>query len=105
MFTGRLDEGHGEAIIDIGLEDNGDPMGFSKEDWDFAYSRTLQCATTLHAECRLLMTKNVGGDVDVDTSNQKDKSCSGKVMIRRHPESVDDVIETRISVVGNGTME
>jgi len=43
--------------------------------------------------------------VDVDTTASKDKSCSGKVMIRRHPDSVDDVIETRISVVGNGKDE
>jgi GTPase len=97
---GRLDEGHGEILFDLGLEDNGDTMGFSREEWDFAYARLVEAAEAAKADCSVLMTRNVGGKGDVGP-NGKDNSCSGKVMVRRRPGSVDDVIETRIAVVGN----
>jgi len=101
----RLDEGRNETLFDIGLEDNGDSMGFEKKEWDIAHSRILAIAKEQKAEVRLLMTRNVGtavGEgVEVGPANEKDKSLSGKVMIRRIPEEMDDVIETRIAVVGN----
>jgi len=99
--TGRLDEGHGEMLFDLGLEDNGDTMGFSLEDWNFAYERLVEASAAAKADCRILMTRNVGGEGNVGP-NGKDTSCSGKVMVRRKPESVNDVIESRIAVVGNG---
>lgn len=97
----RLEEGHGEALFDVGLEDNGDTMGFTREEFNTANERVLQCATTLKAECRLLLTRNIGGDKEVETASVKDKACSAKYMIRKTPTSVDDTIETRIAVVGN----
>jgi Iap family predicted aminopeptidase len=51
------------------------------------------------------LTKNVGGEVEAEsTTNKPDKAgeCSGKILIRRVPTNVEDVIETRIAVVGNG---
>ncbi len=98
-----MDEGHGEALFDVGLEDSGESMGFSKDEWDFAYERLIATAKSLNAECRVLMTHNVGGEYEVGTEGARDKSCSGKLMVRRTPDGVDDVIETRIAVVGNGT--
>jgi len=101
----RLDEGRNETLFDIGLEDNGDSMGFEKKQWDVAYARILAIAKEQKAEVRVLMTRNVGTTVgegvEVGPANEKDKSLSGKVMIRRIPEEMDDVIETRIAVVGN----
>lgn len=97
----RLLEGHGEALFDLGLENNGDSMGFSKDNWDYALARLEKAAADVNADCSLLMTRNVGGDVDVGPANPKDTSLSGKLIIRHKPESVDDVIETRIAVVGN----
>jgi GTPase len=97
----RLDDGNGEALMDLGLEDSGDSMEFSKADWDFALSRLRETADKAMADCSLLMTRNVGGDVEVPLKDD-DKSCTGKVLIRRRPASVDEVIETRIAVVGNG---
>lgn len=99
-MNGRLEEGHGEAMFDLGLEDNGDSMAFDKSDWDFALARLHSVTESLGADYRVLMTKNVGGDTEVDV-NPKDKACSGKLIIRRRPHSVDHVIETRIAVVGN----
>ncbi|KAF4312942.1 HR1 repeat rho-binding protein [Botryosphaeria dothidea] len=100
-LNARLLEGHGEVLFDVGLEDNGDSMGFTKEDWEFALARLEQAASGVNADCRLLMARNFGGDVDVGPANQKDTSLSGKLIVRKRPESVDDVIETRIAVVGN----
>ncbi|KAH0332923.1 GTP-binding protein 1, partial [Aureobasidium melanogenum] len=100
FVNGRLEEGHGEAMFDLGLEDNGDSMNFDKNDWDFALARLHTVTESLGADYQILMTKNVGGDNDVDVS-PKEKACSGKLMIRRRPNSVDNVIETRIAVVGN----
>lgn len=75
-------------------------MNFDKNDWDFALARLHTVIESLGADYQILMTKNVGGDNEVDVS-PKEKACSGKLMIRRRPNSVDNVIETRIAVVGN----
>lgn len=95
-------EGHGEALFDLGQEDNGESMGLSKEQWDVAWDRLRRAAGTLKADCRILMTRNVGGGEEVGPLNEKDKGATGKVMIRQKPETVEKVIETRIAVVGNG---
>lgn len=76
-------------------------MGFEKIEWDSAHARVVEVAKTLKAECRILVTRNVGGDLDAEV-NEKEKDVSGKLLIRRIPEEIDDVIETRIAVVGNG---
>lgn len=102
VLNGRLEEGNGEALFDIGLEDNGDSMNFTKEDWEFAYDRIQHVTNSISADTKLLMTKNVGGDVEVDNLNAKEKAVTGKMIVRRRPQSADDVIETRIAVVGNG---
>ena len=95
-------EGNGETLFDLGQEDNGDSMGFSKEQWNVALNRIRRAGTLLQAECRVLMTRNVGGEEEVESPSEKDKSCTGKIMIRQAPETPEDVIETRIAVVGNG---
>ncbi|KAL8930710.1 MAG: hypothetical protein Q9208_000581 [Pyrenodesmia sp. 3 TL-2023] len=101
VLQNRLLEGNGEALFDLGQEDNGESMNFSKEQWDVALDRIRRAASILRAECRILLTRNVGGPEEADTINEKDKSCTGKILIRQHPETIEDVIETRIAVVGN----
>jgi len=96
----RLDEGHGETVFDIGFENNGEGMRLTPEEFESAYKRLAEAArTALQADCQLLLTKNVGGELDGTPT--KDKDCSGKVMIRRKPATAEEVIETRIAVVGN----
>jgi GTPase len=95
----RLQEGHGEAVFEIGFENNGESMRLTRDEWDTAYKRLVQAAKKLGADCQLLLTKNVGGDLDGTPT--KDGDCSGKVMVRRAPKTVEEVIETRIAVVGN----
>ncbi|KAK4138120.1 P-loop containing nucleoside triphosphate hydrolase protein [Trichocladium antarcticum] len=95
----RLLEGHGEAVFDIGFENSNESMRLSRGEWDVAYRRLAEAAKRLRADTRLLLSKNVGGALD--GAPTKDGDCSGKVMIRQAPATVEDVIETRIAVVGN----
>lgn len=99
IIEGKLDEGHGETVFEVGFENNGDCMKLTKEDWAVALQRIEDAAKKLDSACRVLLTKNVGGELDgVPT---KDQDCSGKIMIRQTPETAESVIETRIAVVGN----
>lgn len=102
LIQNRLLEGHGETLFDLGQEDNGESMAFSKEQWDVALDRIRRAASFLKAECRLLLTRNVGGPEEAEIVNEKDKNATGKLLIRQKPETIEDVIETRIAVVGNG---
>ncbi|KAK8022076.1 GTP-binding protein 1 [Apiospora rasikravindrae] len=104
----RLLEGHAEAVFDLGFENNGDSMRLTKAEFDQALARLRKAAKKVHADCNVLLTKNVGGDAETDSSvnatgkdKEKDTDCSGKVMIRQAPSAAESVIETRIAVVGN----
>lgn len=102
LISTRFDEGHGECLFDVGLEDNGDSQLLTEQEWEAALARLQGILDKLKADSKILMTKNVpGSEVDVGNEVKKELGCVGKVMMRRRPESVDDTIETRIAVVGN----
>ena len=102
IIVSRLDEGHGECLFDVGLEDNGDGQALTEQEWDAALARLRTMLEKLKADWKILITKNVpDSPVDVGNEVKKEKGCVGKVMIRRRPENIDDTIETRIAVVGN----
>jgi len=77
-------------------------MGFTEDQWKFALERIQFACEKIKADYKMLMTRNVGGDVEVGPRNAKELGLSGKMILRQQPQSVDDVIETRIAVVGNG---
>jgi GTPase len=104
---GRIDDEHGEFLFDLGLEDNGDSMGFGKDEWAKGLKRMQGVSHELGADVKVLITRNVedmskDNEIEVGPRDGKDTACSGKLMVRKRPASVDDVIETRIAVVGNG---
>jgi GTPase len=99
IVSNRIDEGRGETLFDIGLENNLDTMGFSKEEYEQALESVKEAAKGLNAAVKVLMTKNTGLDTDVESA---EKHCSGKVLIRRQPDSIDELLEIRVAVVGNG---
>jgi GTPase len=101
LLQTRIDEGHGETLFHLGQEDNGETMGFTKEQWDLALSRLGEAASTLNTDVRVLLTYNVEGPDEAETQNPKDKSCHGKLLIRQSPATPEEVIETRVAVVGN----
>jgi hypothetical protein len=105
LVSDRLEEGFGECVFEIGYENHGDSMNLTLDQWNHAYKTLQRAAMRVRADCDLLLTKNVGGDVEAASTSAglvKDKSCSGKVLIRQTPATIEDVIETRIAVVGNG---
>ncbi|KAH7140814.1 P-loop containing nucleoside triphosphate hydrolase protein [Dactylonectria macrodidyma] len=91
LIAGRIQEGYGEAVFEIGFDNNVGSMQLSLDEWNRAY-KTLEAAAK----------RNVGGDKEAESTSDKpskDKSCSGKILIRQFPEKVQDVIETRIAVL------
>jgi GTPase len=101
LLQARIDEGHGEALFDLGQEDSGESMGFARAQWDLGLSRLKEAARSLKSDVRVLLTYNVEGPEEAETQNEKDKACRGKLLIRQTPETPEEVIETRIAVVGN----
>ncbi|KAI3336963.1 P-loop containing nucleoside triphosphate hydrolase protein [Xylariaceae sp. AK1471] len=105
LIAERLAEGHSEAVFDLGFENNGESMRFTRAEWESALAQLKEAAKTQHADCDVLLTKNVGGETEAEStaagSDSKGKDCTGKILIRRAPTTVEDVIETRIAVVGN----
>lgn len=100
----RIDEGFSETVFELGFENNGDSMQFGLDEWNTAYARLAEAAKGVRADCQLLLTKHVGGDKEAAStanSQEKVKYCSGKVLVRQTPKNIEDVIETRIAVVGN----
>lgn len=101
LLQSRLDEGHGETLFDLGQEDNGEAMGFDLNQYNTALGRLREAASKLRADVRVLLTHNVGGPEEAEAGKDKDKSCKCKLLIRQHPSTAEEVIETRIAVVGN----
>lgn len=105
VIAERIEEGAGEAIFDLGFENSGDSMRLTLDEWNAAYERTAKAAKLNGADCDLLLTKNIGGTLEAESTRDKPEKgggCHGKILIRRTPANVEDVIETRIAVVGNG---
>lgn len=100
----RVDEGCGETVLHLGFESNADSMGLTIDDWNVAYPRLERAAGNVGCASRVLYTKNVGGPEEVGAKSDKDKDCSGKILIRKVPATADENIETRIVVVGNGAL-
>ncbi|EPE33556.1 P-loop containing nucleoside triphosphate hydrolase [Glarea lozoyensis ATCC 20868] len=100
----RLEEGHGETVFEVGFENNGESMALTKDEWDASLQRLKLAASKLRADCQVLLTKNVGEEAEAElepNATKKDTDCSGKILIRQQPATVEEVIETRIAVVGN----
>lgn len=107
IVSDRLEEGFGECVFEIGYENHGESMNLTLDQWNQAFKTLQEAAKGVRADCDLLLTKNVGGDLEAASTTDKptkDKSCSGKVLIRQNPATIEDVIETRIAVVGNGEL-
>ena len=101
LLQSRIDEGHGETLFDLGVEDGGEPLGFTLTQWNLALKRVTEAARTLKSDVRVLLTYNVGGDVEAETKPNDTGTSYGKLLIRQKPDTPEEVIETRIAVVGN----
>ncbi|TLS30490.1 hypothetical protein PpBr36_03429 [Pyricularia pennisetigena] len=102
VLRARIVTEHGEFVFELGFEDGGGgSLRLTRAEWDTALDRLQATARLVSAECQLLLTKGVGGPLEAESSTGKEKECTGKVLIRQAPATVEQVIETRIAVVGN----
>ncbi|KAL4940891.1 hypothetical protein BDV06DRAFT_213094 [Aspergillus oleicola] len=101
ILQSRIDEGHGETIFDLGLEDGGESMSLDLDQWNSALQRLRESATTLHAFCRILLTYNVGGPEESRVPSDRIKGAWGKILVRQPAETIEEMAEIRMAVVGN----
>ncbi|KAK6350047.1 hypothetical protein TWF696_006296 [Orbilia brochopaga] len=99
LLRRRLEEGRGEALFELGYEDNGDSMGFTAEEYDTAYRNLVEHLTALNAQCAVLQTANV--DPEKEEVPADGKGARAKLMVRQIPKSMEELLEIRVAVVGN----
>ncbi|KAL1492702.1 hypothetical protein ABEB36_010918 [Hypothenemus hampei] len=85
----RLREGNGEAIYEIGVEDNGILTGLSRRDMSASLQTLKQMAVKLGATTTLLREKVL-----------ENKRIVAEVLIRKVPDDQNN-IEIRVAVLGN----
>ncbi|NHJ86113.1 MAG: elongation factor 1-alpha [Asgard group archaeon] len=83
----RLQEGQGEAIYEIGIEDNGYPKGISKEELTNSIQTLEKMAHELNASITIIRERE--GQI----------GKVAEVLVRRHAD--DEFLEVRIAVAGN----
>eukprot|EP01119_Soliformovum_irregulare_P010658 TRINITY_DN2629_c0_g1_i2.p1 TRINITY_DN2629_c0_g1~~TRINITY_DN2629_c0_g1_i2.p1 ORF type:complete len:616 (+),score=190.10 TRINITY_DN2629_c0_g1_i2:176-2023(+) len=83
----RLAEGMGEAIYEIGVEDNGSPAGLDEEEMKKSLDTLASMAKELSADTSVVRTRDgVKGKV-------------AEVLVRRY--ATEDFFEIRVAIVGN----
>lgn len=85
----RLKEGLGEAIYEIGIEDNGKPTGVSKTDLESSFDALSQMAKSLGASTSVIMERNLENGKTI-----------AEVLVRKIPDEMN-CVEVRVAVVGN----
>ncbi|GAA5807374.1 hypothetical protein MFLAVUS_000734 [Mucor flavus] len=100
LLSQRIDQGRGEALFEIGIEEDGSEMNLSHQDY-------VKCIETIST-----VTNTLEADfADIDELNQIDSTTTATtrnknnvvahLMIRKRPKSVQDLLEIRVAVVGN----
>jgi hypothetical protein len=100
LIASRIAEGRGETLFDVGLDNTTEePMGFTKEEYELAMKSVKAAVLELKASITVLITHNLGLDGEEPSD---DKGASSMLLIRKQPESLEDLLEIRVAVVGNG---
>ena len=92
ILKSLIGEGRGETLFDVGLERNGDSMGLSKEEYDKALGRLKDVSKEMKCAVTVLL----------ETEGQGTEGFNAKVLVRRQPEVIEELLEIRVAVVGNG---
>ncbi|CCX12075.1 GTP-binding protein 1 [Pyronema domesticum] len=100
LLDTRMDEGRGECLFDVGTENNGEAMGLTKEEYTKALQWVREIAKELKAGVTVLLTKGTGEVTDAEEGG-KDGELQAKLLFRRMPDSMEDLLEIRVAVVGN----
>jgi len=92
VFKGLIAEGRGEALFDVGLERDGSNMGLGKEEYEKALGRLREVSKEMKCAVTVLLEEGVA----------ETEGFSAKVLVRRQPQSIEELLEIRVAVVGNG---
>lgn len=84
-------EGRGEALFDVGLERNGDNMGLGKEEYEKALGRLREVSKEIKCVVTVLLEEGA----------EATEGCNSKALVRKQPESIEELLEIRVAVVGN----
>lgn len=90
----RLEEGEGEAIYEIGVEDNGLLVGLTKSDMDASMQTLQTMAVRLGASITVLRERTV------ETDDAEHPRHALEVLVRKVPED-QQFIDLRLAVLGN----
>lgn len=91
----RLREGQGEAIYEIGVEDNGLLVGLTEDELQASLETVQRMADRLDATITILRQREVDDDIDV---GGRRKAC--ELLVRRVPDD-QQFIDLRVAVLGN----
>ena len=86
----RLREGNGEAIYEMGVEDNGIMTGLSEEDMDSSLDTLQEMARRLGATVQVLRQRNI----------DPDNRTVAEILVRKVPDD-QQVIDLRVCVLGS----
>ncbi|KAJ4948593.1 hypothetical protein JOQ06_020126 [Pogonophryne albipinna] len=89
----RLQEGRGEAVYQIGVEDNGILAGLSEEDLRTSLNTLHELAEKVGADITVLREREVDFDSDVPRK-------IAEVLIRKVPDD-QQFLDLRVAVIGN----
>ncbi|BFZ64351.1 hypothetical protein YB2330_005494 [Saitoella coloradoensis] len=102
MIGERMEEGHGEAVFEVGCDDrdSGKTLGFSREEYAKAVETLRRVCEGMMPPCIFseLSTRNLGREGEPTSDG---KGCLSRVMIRRTTAAATDTLEVRVAVVGN----
>ncbi|KAG9067244.1 GTP binding protein [Linnemannia hyalina] len=79
----ELSEGHGSAIYEIGVADDGSFVGLSPQDMEVSLQTLQRMANFLKADVTILRRESVESTQQVDTSSIEDGSSTSGVVRRR----------------------
>ncbi|CAO3618334.1 unnamed protein product [Mucor fragilis] len=95
----RIDQGRGETLFEIGLEEDGSCMNLTQDEYNKCIETIRMVADKLQADFANIDELNT-----LDPTAKPANSTTSDVyhlMIRKRPQSVQDLLEIRVAVVGN----
>ncbi|TGZ53677.1 GTP-binding protein 2 [Temnothorax longispinosus] len=104
----RLREGHGEAIYQIGVEDNGRLAGLTKEEMKASLKTLKDMASRLGATIRVLReriaTSSASKTLASQNNNNKEEKKVAEVLVKKlrkdDREDQDSIVDLRLAVTG-----
>ncbi|RCH95917.1 hypothetical protein CU098_003127, partial [Rhizopus stolonifer] len=99
LLSGRIEQGRGETLFEIGTDEDGSSMHLTKEDYATCIKTITQVTEKLDADFANIDDLDELDPTKVKTN--KNENVVAHLMIRKRPKSVQDLLEIRVAVVGN----